>query len=686
MICTTIQNKDLEAILEALDSPQVEMAEIRLDRCPLSLEDIDELFSNCDTPLVATCRVSELMEQLREGTPENKLESRAAQLAETKLLRAVRAGAAYVDVEIEAPAMMAKRVRREAQNYGTLLVRSYHDFKGTESAEALKALTEKCFHLGADVAKIVTTALSDGDVQRVESLYADFEPARLVAFCMGEAGRQSRLSCLAKGAPYTYAALSETEAAAPGQWPVKELYSAVYFSGNARMSSSDAPIPMPSSKSFAQRAIIIAALAEGVSHLRGYSPCGDNESAISVARALGAEVTVGLSYQDGILRKDASTLTIKGIGAGPGSSTCPELHTGESGFLARMMIPILACIASGPVHITGEGTLVSRPLKGAKQMLGAFGTRVEGDAQGEEVHVPLSVSGPLRSGKAEISGRDGSQLVSGLLTALALTEGDTEIHLQEPKSIPYIFITVDVLKKFGIIVENEMEGGEAFLESGDWDLCDGISFRIRGGQRFRACDIDIEADWSSAANFLVAGAVFGKTALSGLDTSSLQADLSIMDILSQAGASLSQEEENGVLHVQKAPLSAIKTNASNCPDLFPIISVLAAFCEGRSVIGGVGRLATKESDRGHAIVSMLTQMGVRASVRGDELVIFGKSLSHRLLTNTLLRGGQYTSHHDHRMVMALMVASLGADSPIVIDDTACVRKSFPTFMELFNRL
>ena len=155
-----------------------------------------------------------------------------------------------------------------------------------------------------------------------------------------------------------------------------------------------------------------------------------------------------------------------------------------------------------------------------------------------------------------------------------------------------------------------------------------------------------------------------------------------------AGSSLSQlDGDRGNITVQRAPLKAFSVDASNCPDLFPIISVLAAFCQGTSRLAGVGRLANKESDRAKAIVEMLSQMGVEVAIEGDEMVIEGHSLAQRLLAgNGLLKGGSYTSRHDHRMVMALKVASLGADSPIVIDDEACVAKSFPQFNELFNSL
>ena len=702
MICTSIQNRTLDEIFAILESGEVEMAEIRLDRCNLAQDEVEELFSSSDVPLIATCRVSEIRASLDDGnTDDRKLDSRASQKAESLLITAIHAGAAYTDLEIEAPAMMSKRIRRETRECGTVLIRSYHDFSGTDSLEALKALTEKCFALGADIAKIVVTANDDDDTARVLRLYESFDPGRLVAFAMGEKGRSSRIDCLAKGAPHTYAALNEEEAAAPGQMSTASMLANVYGGRKFIGYPSAEPVQMPCSKSFAQRAIIAAALSEGVSVLRGYSPCGDNESAIAVARALGAEVTVGLSYASGNVAKDGSALTIKGIGAKRNSLKLNTLHTGESGLLTRMMIPLLSVLNDGDVRVTGEKTLTGRPLKGAPEIMSAFGVRLvqageraansaSGPADSAaEVFVPLDINGSLNAGKVSISGASGSQIISGLLMALPLLDEDTVIELNNPKSIPYLFITMDVMKAFGVKVWCDMEGGEEFAESKDWSDCTAITFHIKGGQAYKAADMDIEGDWSSAANFLVAGAVFGRVALTGLDTKSLQADLSIMDILMEAGASLSQmgdDDPKGLIHVQRAPLSAFEVDAANCPDLFPIVAVLAAFCEGTSRIAGVGRLANKESDRGKAILEMLTKMGVNAKIAGDKLIVDGHSLARRALTHTLLRGGSFTSHHDHRMVMALRVAGIGADSPIEIDDTQCVAKSFPTFGELFGKL
>ena len=697
MICTTIQNKNYEQILSALE--QCEMAEIRLDRCSLTSRETDDLFAS-DTPLVATCRISEIAsaEPSLQDLPPQSREIKAMQIAERRLIRAIEAGARYVDVEIEAQKQMSKRVRQAAHENGTVFIRSYHDFEGTDSLEALKAIVEKCVYHGADMVKIVTLAQSEADIDKILALYqwcreekisgneriGALSDGGLIAFCMGEEGRSSRLDCLKYGAPYTYAALTEDEAAAPGQWATAPMRKAVYgdfsFIGGEKPNEKCTVCTMPVSKSFAQRAIIAAALADGTSHLRGYTPCGDNEAALQVARNLGAEVDV-----------NGNVVTIKGISAQSGILNLPELHVGESGLLTRMLIPLMAQLSSGAVKFTGEKTLLGRPLTGAKEIMDAFEANITSNEVEESpaiVRVPLTVKGPLKAGRAEISGKHGSQLISGLLMALPFAEKNSSLVVREPKSIPYMFITLEVLKKFGIKIGNDMLGGPDFLASdGDWSLCTEMVFKVKGGQKYKATDIDLEGDWSAAANFLVAGAIFGKTEIQGLDTTSLQADLSIMDILMDAGASLSQlDGDRGNITVQRAPLKAFRVDASNCPDLFPIISVLAAFCQGTSRLAGVARLANKESDRAKAILEMLEQMGVQACVEGDEMVIEGHSLAQRLLGDCLLKGGRYTSHHDHRMVMALKVASIGADGPIVIDDEQCVAKSFPQFHYIFQQM
>ena len=699
MICTSIQGKTLDEILEILESDEVEMAEIRLDLCDLDEEEIEELFTDSDVPLIATCRIATLAQRVEaEGDPldnagkvlseqglypslQRKGRNPAEELAENQLLKAIEAGAKYVDLEVEAPPMMGRKIRQACQQYGSMLIRSFHDFEGTPPEATLLSTLEKSRRFGGEVVKIVTTATCKADADHVMALYREVEPGTLVAFCMGPEGRESRLEALKHGAPFTYACLTPEEATAPGQWTTAEMREAVY--GGFRFIGAEG-LDMPASKSFAQRAIVAAALADGTSHLGGYSPCGDNESALAAAKRLGAKVIV-----------KGSDLEITGISAFEKCLTINEISVGESGFLTRMLIPVLSAIADGPVRVTGEKTLLNRPLAGAHDIMASFGVRLvpevlPEDSRKGDCFVPLTVKGPLVPGRADVSGKGGSQLISGLLAALPLAGNRSTVYVHDPRSIPYMFITVDVLRKFGVEIGSEMEGDDDFLQTQDWTLCTGVTFKMRGRQVYRAADFRIEGDWSGAANFLVAGAIFGDVEVEGLDTQSLQADISIMDILMDAGASMSQLEGDtpttGPIHVTRAPLCAFETDLNNCPDLFPIVAVLAAFCPGASRIRGVERLRHKETDRAAAIEAMLTQMGVPVEIDEDEMTIEGMALPQRLLTGNLLKGGSYTSHGDHRMVMALKVAALGADSPVDIDDTACVAKSFPGFNDLFEKL
>ena len=641
--------------------PSLEMAEIRLDLCPLNDGEIEELFGQTDIPLVATCRT---------GQADQDWAS-----AERKLTLAIQSGARFADLEIEAPSDFSRRFQKLCRECGTEIIRSYHDYTGTPDDHGLQMALARCFRYGADIAKIVTTAHSEEDATRISSLYSlvledvDSLQGRLIAFAMGQAGRDSRIECLRRGAPFTYAALNEEEATAPGQPVTAELAAHIYKDAKGFVRQG---LRMPASKSFAQRAILAAALADGTSELYDYTPCDDSEAAINVARALGAQV-----------ERSGNTLIIKGTAAA-GELKLKSLDVGESGLLARLSIPVLSVINGQPFRIEGHGTLPRRPMNSAAAIMAAFGvllTNGDDDAPTEgkrEIHVPLTVRGKLIPGTAEISGSGGSQLISGLLMALPLCAKDSSLLVTEPKSIPYMYITLDVLRHFGISTRSEMEGDAQLLEAEDWSGCTGINFKVRGGQRYRAASFSIESDWSAAANFLVAGAIFGSVELDGMDMKSIQADIAIIDVLVEAGALVSQLDD-GTVCVRRAPLEGFTIDLNNAPDLFPIVSVLAAFCAGESRIAGLGRLAGKESDRAAAVLGMLQQMGVEAEAQGDELVVQGETWVGRLLGGRLLHGGAYSSHHDHRMAMALSIASLGADAPVEIDDTACVSKSFPEF-------
>jgi len=457
------------------------------------------------------------------------------------------------------------------------------------------------------------------------------------------------------------------------------------------------------------------------------------------------------------------TLEITGIAASPGcldsappAKTSPAqsapshyFNVGESGLLARLMIPLSAQLC-GEAIINGEGTLTTRSLDLPATLAGATlagvtlagatlagarlagvtlagatlaGARLAGVtlagarlASSETAHpgatspvanpaatvpisvtgpltpansaatVPISVTGPLTPGRIIMDGRHSSQLSSGLIMALPLSARNSSVHIKAPTSIPYLFMTAEVARTFGIKLRSEMYSGNRILED-DWSGCTEIVLKMRENQRYKAATLALEGDWSAAAPFLAYGAIFGAVTLEGLDTTSLQADICFLDILMEAGASISQiDEPRGPISVHKAPLFPFKADLSNSPDLFPVTAVLCAFCQGRSALRGVHRLAHKESDRARAILEMLAKLGVQASIKGDDLFIEGHSLASRHLTSTLLHGGSFTSYSDHRMVMALTLAGFGADAPVVIDDVACVAKSFPDFLEKFYKI
>jgi len=702
MICTSIQGKSFSEIQAILSMPEIEMAEIRLDLCPLSHEQIHCLFSESAKPLVATCRIADKQE-----------------ISRRQLFAAIEAGADYADLEIEAPEEYSKEFTTLCKRCGTKIIRSYHNFDKTPDLENLKAIATEQFASGAHIVKIATTTteqlpssrisrnqakandglnincekseLQTSELQILHTLYKLFPKGRILAFAMGEAGKTSRIYCLKYGAPFTYASLTEADATAPGQFTTSEMRTILYkdihtqFHENLHIenlntenfhttpNSAEAASEhfnrvydsIPSSKSYAQRAIVAAALASGVSRMEISSPCRDIESAISVAESLGAKISV-----ESLGKK--IILSIEGIVSTDANTHIEELNVGESGLLTRLMIPVISAINSCNCTLTGARTLVGRPLKGAMETMQEFGVTLKSD--GNIATIPMALTGTLHSASRTISGEHGSQIISGLLMALPLCKGDSVIEVLNPKSIPYLHITTGILKQFGISVEEKsIEGPLGNIEK--------IIYKIKGGQSYNPVDMSIEKDWSGAANMLVAGALYGSATLMGMNTHTLQGDAKILEILQKAGAKVivSPESEGETVTVSRAPLYGFEANLDDTPDLFPIVALLAAFCTGTSRLKGVYRLVGKESNRAKAIIEMLTQMGVEARISNETMEIDGQSLESRILNDTLPRGGSYTSSHDHRMAMALKVASLCSAKPIEIDDFDCVAKSFPNF-------
>ena len=389
----------------------------------------------------------------------------------------------------------------------------------------------------------------------------------------------------------------------------------------------------PSSKSFTIRAVVAAMLAEGSSILKNPSRCDDALAAIKMAGYFGVET----HFENNIL-----------IIKGDSISEETLINCGESGLLARLMIP-LASLTSKEITITGKGTLLQRNPGKISEPLRQLGV----ECTTNNGFMPVKVKGPLIGGKVEVDGSESSQFISGLLMASPKAVSDSEILVNDLKSRPYIDLTIDLLTKFNIKIENR----------------DYQSFKIPGNQKYKAAEIEIEGDWSGAAFLLVAAAINGQVSVKGLNRFSEQADRNILQALMAAGVQVNWEDD-GIL-VSKSPLSAFEFDATHCPDLFPPLAVLAAAANGTSKIKGIERLRNKESNRGLTLQQELGKLGIEIVLDGDTLLVKGGKI----------RGGIIFSHHDHRIAMAAAVAGLIAGEPVIIQSAECVSKSWPTFFE-----
>jgi 3-phosphoshikimate 1-carboxyvinyltransferase len=395
----------------------------------------------------------------------------------------------------------------------------------------------------------------------------------------------------------------------------------------------------PASKSYLQRAIALACLADGISVIQGYTPSKDVDAAIRIIREMGARVLI-----------ESDQLTIEGVGL---PTKKMVLNCGESGLSTRMFSPI-AALSNQEVVITGEGSLLNRPMHMIEDALTKLGKRV----QTTNGKLPFTISGDLKSGKILVDGSESSQLITGLLIALPLLKTDSELHVMNPTSIPYIQMTLDILADFGVHVSHE-----------NYSI-----YRMAARQKVNATNYKVEGDWSGAAFHLVAAAITGEATLLNLNLKSAQADREILTALESCGAKL-EEVENGI-SVCKNQLNAFQFDATHCPDLFPPLAALAVCCKGVSEIKGVSRLKNKESDRGISIQTEFKKLGIEVEIRDGIMFIHGSKVN----------GGKVDSHNDHRMAMALAVLGLVSENVVEIDGAESVAKSYPGFFEDFEQL
>ncbi|MEM3399546.1 MAG: 3-phosphoshikimate 1-carboxyvinyltransferase [Candidatus Micrarchaeia archaeon] len=412
-----------------------------------------------------------------------------------------------------------------------------------------------------------------------------------------------------------------------------------------RKSELNGKIKAPPSKSFSHRAIICAALARGRSKIKHLLKSDDVDATVSACESFGVQI-----------RRSADAIIVEGTA---GELRAPEkpINCQFSGSTLRFVIP-LAALAKGRTVITGEGRLLERPigpLIEAMRMLG-----VECESKNGFPPAILHGDGSIRGGTATIRGDVSSQFISGLLMVAPRARAKTKIILTSKlESRPYVDITLEVMNSFGISVLLSTDYGE---------------FEVDAPQDYNGINYEIEGDFSSSAFLLCAAAVAGEVTISSLNPNSVQGDSAVVSILKEMGADI--KTGDGFVSSKKSELKGTEIDASNIPDLVPVLAATSCYAEGKTRIFNASRLRLKESDRLSAITSELRKMGAKIEERQDELIINGSKL----------HGATIDPHNDHRIAMACAVAALGAEGETKIGNAECVSKSYPKFFEDLKKL
>jgi len=414
-------------------------------------------------------------------------------------------------------------------------------------------------------------------------------------------------------------------------------------------------IQAPASKSSMQRACAAALLAKGTSTIYNPGHSNDDEAAIGIIKALGASVEI--NNEELIINNSHFPLIT------PNSSF--TIDCGESGLSIRMFTPIVA-LSDKEIRIHGSGSLETRPMDFFDEILPQLGVKIKSN----DGKLPIIVQGPLVPANIEVDGSLSSQFLTGLLMAYSASPNPSEggaseasgvstvsIKVRNLKSKPYIDLTLDVMKQFGMNVPENRNYQEFIFHS-----------ELTHDSRLTTHDYTVEGDWSGGAFLLVAGAIAGSITVRGLNMASTQADKRILDAMMSANASIAMEAKG----IQSHPggLRGFEFDATDCPDLFPPLVALAAYCKGETKIKGVRRLKHKESNRAVTLQDEFDLMGVKIGLEDDTMIIQGGGI---------VKGADVHSHHDHRIAMACAVAALGANSETVIEESQAVKKSYPDF-------
>ena len=403
----------------------------------------------------------------------------------------------------------------------------------------------------------------------------------------------------------------------------------------------------PSSKSMGHREIICAGLAAGTSIIDNISMSKDIEATMRCLKAINVAVDEIPSMIEG--RK-----ALQISGTGHPLAAADSVDCGESGSTLRFFLPLGANL-NCPLTFTGHGKLVSRPLQAYYDIFDEKFIQYFND----NGNLPVTVNGRLTPGTYKLPGDVSSQFVSGLLFALPMLNADSVIEITSPlESSAYVDMTINCLAKFGIQIENEGGMHRRYL--------------VKGKQHYQAQDSQVEGDWSQSAFWTVGGSLGTSITCEGVNVNSLQGDQAVVGIMERMGAAIKQDANS--VTVNSGVTKATMIDAANCPDIIPVLTVLAAVSEGTTKIINAGRLRIKECDRLAAMTSELNKMGAAITEESEGLTIIGKPEG--------LKGGvTVDAWNDHRIAMSLAIAAQKCREPIILTGAESVAKSYPTFWE-----
>lgn len=696
-ICVSICTGDEKTQKELLT--KYDFCEIRTDLCKLSATSLSNLLKINSNVIVT----------IKDTTSDSNDLNWSFDLIRCSLEN----GVSFIDIDIDSNLrkQAISLIKKEKSNH-TKIILSYHNYDSTPPIDFLKSKIDECKKEGADFIKITTLANSYEDATRVLQLYQiEIEnKGNLIAFCMGEIGRFTRISSILLGAGWGYAKGGKNiPEAAPGQFDYEEFKNYLYPKRKYHIPIIDdiESINIDPSKSISQRAILIGGLSKNLSvELSPYSKCDDSLQALDFIKKLAphkvireneaslyiedyhSDINTTINEKDNIINTDIDKNSERDSDVKINFSNNRQIFSGinktiqdfenekdicfnakESALLARCLIAYCA-VNDKRYIIDGTGSLLKRDFSSSADIIKNNGGSCS------DFFLPIQVTKGIEINRLKIVSNTTSQDVTGYLIAFAAKNEGGEIEVTDTVSTGYINLTINLLKSFGFTIKQRNNSQKVIytilkneeLEKGDKE----ISYKI-------------DKDWSSAANILVACAIKsykngGETIKIPLELSDInniscqQPDKQILNILLQCGVEIKSCSDDKHCYLTTNELKGFNYDATNTPDLIPILIVLASFCSGESRIKGVKRLFNKESNRADAMLIEMHRASVNMYIQEDYFVIRMPQEKNKAIS--------FSSHNDHRIAMAMIILNQFTDNnenTIWIDNIECINKSFPSF-------